>query len=120
MAGSVATIDDYIRQFPDEVQVILQELRTRLLAAAPGTGEAIRYQMPTITLGGRSLVHFAGWKHHIALYPVPAGDAAWERAIAPYRSGASTVRFRYGSPMPYQLIGKLVDLLIEDRPPPES
>jgi uncharacterized protein YdhG (YjbR/CyaY superfamily) len=98
--------------------VILEELRRRLGAITPGTGEAIRYQMPTITLNGRSVVHFAGWKHHVALYPVPDGDPDYERDIAPYRSGKSTVKFAYGSPMPYELIERMVRLLIADSPTP--
>jgi uncharacterized protein YdhG (YjbR/CyaY superfamily) len=118
MPDQVATVDDYLHQFPEDVRVILEELRRRLGAITPGTGEAIRYQMPTITLNGRSVVHFAGWKHHVALYPVPDGDPDYERDIAPYRSGKSTVKFAYSSPMPYELIERMVRLLIADSPTP--
>ncbi len=118
MPEQVATVDDYLLHFSDDVRAILQELRRRLRAITPGTGEAIRYNMPTITLNGRSLVHFAGWKHHVALYPVPDGDPQFERDIAPYRSGKSTVKFPYSSPMPYELIERMVTLLIADSAAP--
>lgn len=116
MPDQFASVDDYLRRLPDDTRAILQELRRRLRAISPGTGETISYQMPTITLNGRSLVHFAAWKHHVALYPVPDGEADFERDIAPYRSGKSTVKFPYGSPMPYELIERMVELLIADSP----
>jgi uncharacterized protein YdhG (YjbR/CyaY superfamily) len=116
MPDQVASVDDYLCGLPDDARTILEELRRRLRAIAPGTGETISYQMPTITLNGRYLVYFAGWKHHVSLYPVPDGDPDFERDIAPYRSGKSTVKFPYSSPMPYELIERMVRLLIADSP----
>lgn len=116
MPDQVPSVDDYLRRLPDDARAILQELRLRLRAISPGLGETIRYQMPTITLNGRSVVHFAGWRHHVALYPVPDGDADFERDIAPYRSGKSTVKFPYSSPIPYELIEQMVRRLIADSP----
>jgi uncharacterized protein YdhG (YjbR/CyaY superfamily) len=71
--------------------------------------------MPTFTVGGSALVHVAAWKQHIALYPVPTGDEAFERDIAPYRAAKSTARFPLRSPIPYDLIARLVVLLLEGR-----
>ena len=63
-------IDEYIAQFPPDVQEILQELRATIRAAAPEAEEAISYQMPTFKLKGY-LVYFAAYKKHIGFYPVP-------------------------------------------------
>lgn len=93
MAQQFASIDDYIRTFPGDVQLVLEELRRAILRAAPTAGETISYQIPTMTLDGKRLVHFAGWKQHVSVYPAPAGDDAFEREIAPYRSGRGTVKF---------------------------
>jgi len=71
--------------------------------------------MPTITLGGRPLLHFAGWKHHISLYPAPAGDDALERRLAPYRSARSTLRFPLSQPVPYDLIAQVARLRLQQR-----
>jgi uncharacterized protein YdhG (YjbR/CyaY superfamily) len=84
---------DYIRSFPEEVQPILQRVRETVRGAAPGAEETISYGMPTMTLDGRFLVYFAGWKIHIGVYPVPAGDDSFERQIAPYRASKGTLRF---------------------------
>ena len=79
-----ATIDDYIRSQPPEVQELLNEIRRAIHDAVPGAGEQISYQMPTITLEGSSLVHFAAWKHHIGVYPLPEADNELAAELAPY------------------------------------
>jgi uncharacterized protein YdhG (YjbR/CyaY superfamily) len=109
------TIEEYIGSFPAQVQPILAEIRRTIRAVVPTAGETISYQMPTFTLDGKHLVYFAGWKHHISLYPIPAGDAAFQRDIAPYLAGKGTLRFALGKPVPYDLIGRLVTLLVEER-----
>lgn len=113
-------VDDYIRRFPDRAQGVLQVIRGRIHSAVPGGGETISYDMPTVTFNGRSLVHFAGWKQHVSLYPAPDGDPDFERDIAPYRSGKSTVKFSYDRPIPVGLIERLVTLLLEQRHPADS
>jgi uncharacterized protein YdhG (YjbR/CyaY superfamily) len=110
-----ATVDDYVRSVPEGVRPILQRVRQAIRAAAPEATETISYNMPTYLLGGQHLVHLAAWKRHLSLYPVPAGDEAFEREIAPYRAARSTARFPLGKPVPYELIGRLVALLVEQR-----
>ena len=108
-------VDDYIGRFPDRAQLVLQDIRQRIHAAVPGAGEVISYDMPTITLGGRSLIHFAGWNKHASLYPVPDGDPDFERDIAPFRSGRSTAKFPWDRMPPAGLIERLVILLVARR-----
>jgi uncharacterized protein YdhG (YjbR/CyaY superfamily) len=115
MADQFATIDDYIGSFPDDVQVVLEEIRRTLHRAVPAADEAISYQMPAVTLNGRYLAYFAGWKHHVSLYPLPEVDQALAQELAPYRAGKGTARFPIGQPVPYDLIGRLVALLVEQR-----
>jgi uncharacterized protein YdhG (YjbR/CyaY superfamily) len=113
VAEQFATIDQYIGSFPEDVQVILKEVRRRIRNVAPEAGETISYQIPTMTLSGRHLVYFAAWKHHISVYPVPAPDESFEQELAPYRAGRGTVRFPLNKPIPYGLIERLVALLVQ-------
>jgi uncharacterized protein YdhG (YjbR/CyaY superfamily) len=115
VAEQFATIDQYISSFPEDVQIVLQEVRRRIRNVVPAAGETISYRIPAVTLGGRHLVYFAGWKHHISLYPVPAADEAFERELAPYLAGKGTVRFPLRQPIPYDLIERLVALLAQQR-----
>lgn len=115
MTNRYATIDEYIASFPDDVRVVLAEVRRLAREAVPDGGEKISYQMPTITRAGRNVVHFAAWKNHLSIYPVPAGDEAFARDVAPYLSGKGTVRFQLNEPIPYELIGRLVAFLSDAR-----
>jgi Domain of unknown function (DU1801) len=83
MADKFATVDDYISSFPEDVQAVLEQVRRTIHSAVPRAGETIGYQIPTITLDGKYLVYFAGWKQHISLYPLPDMDEGLEREIAP-------------------------------------
>jgi uncharacterized protein YdhG (YjbR/CyaY superfamily) len=113
MARQFASIDDYIESFPPEQQVALAKVRATIHDVLPGAGEKISYNIPTITVDGQSVVHFAGWKRHISLYPAPSGDAAFERAVAAYRSDRSTLKFPLGQSIPYPLIAQIVMMLAE-------
>ena len=52
------TVDEYVAQLPPDLQPIFQELRATIAAAVPGGVEAITYQMPTLRVSGRNVVHF--------------------------------------------------------------
>ena len=115
MTSHCTTIDEYIGACPEDVRSILARVRRTARDAAPASGEAISYGMPTITLDGRDLVSFAAWKRHIGLYPLPAVDGALAHELAPYRAAKSTVRFPLDKPIPYDLIARLVALHVKQR-----
>lgn len=107
------SIDGYIEAFPKDVQGKLQRIRRTIRRAAPQAEEAIRYQIPTFILHG-NLISFAAYRHHIGLYPVPEGSAAFNRQIAAYRAARSTIRIPLDGPIPYALISEMVRLRVVD------
>ena len=109
------SVDQYVSSFPEEVRVVLERVRLTIRNAVPDLEEKISYQIPTMTLGGKSVVHFAGWKRHISVYPVPAADADFERELAGYVAGKGTLKFPLDNPIPYDIIEKVVRLLVEQR-----
>ena len=108
MKNKISSIDEYIETFPQDIQVILQQVRRTIKAAAPKAGEKISYGIPTFTLNDKYLIYFAGWKQHISIYPIPAGDDEFKREIAPYVSGKGTLKFPLDKPLPLKLIAKMV------------
>jgi uncharacterized protein YdhG (YjbR/CyaY superfamily) len=115
MTDASGTIDDYISSFPADIQLILAEVRRTVRRAAPAAEETISYQMPTLMLSGRALVHFAAWRHHIGMYPVPTADEAVGQELAPYVVARGTVRFALDKPIPYDLIERMVRALVQQR-----
>ncbi|MDR6906035.1 uncharacterized protein YdhG (YjbR/CyaY superfamily) [Agromyces sp. 3263] len=115
MAAAPETVDDYVASFPPEVREVLERVRAAIHAGVPDGAEKVRYGMGAVMLGGRYAIHFAGWKHHVGLYPVPAFDGALEAEVAPYRSKKDTVNFPFAKPVPYQLITRMSQEIVRMR-----
>ncbi len=109
-----AAVDEYISTFPSDVQDILQRIRQTIHKAVPGASETISYSMPTFDLNGEHLIFFAGWKDSVSVYPLPAGDSAFQARIAPYRKERSTLRFPLSKPIPYDLIEQVAIFLFKE------
>ena len=105
---SPQNIDEYIADFPADVQEILQKIRVTIKKAVPKAEETISYKMPTFNLRGQYLIYFAAYKKHIGLYPVPNGDAEFNKEISAYQAGKGTLQFPLDQPIPYKLISKIV------------
>ncbi len=100
------TIDEYIEQYPEDIQKILQKVRSVIKAAAPDASEKISYQMPTFYLHG-NLVHFAAFKTHMGFYPVPSGIEKFKEELSQYKGGKGSVQFPLDQPIPYDLIHRI-------------
>lgn len=107
------SIDDYILQFPPQIQEILKTLRKVVKEAAPEAEEKISYQMPTFYYHG-NLVHFAAHKNHIGFYPTPTGINAFKKELSEYKSAKGSVQFPLEKPMPYGLISEIVKFRVAE------
>ena len=112
----ITSIDDYIASFPAETQVVLERVRQIIRHSAPEATETISYGMPTFDLNGKHLVFFAGWKQHISLYPLPAGDEAFQQELARYQRARGSIQFPLNKPIPYDLVEQIVTLLMREKP----
>ena len=104
------SVDEYIAACPEETHERLQAIRAAVKKIAPEAQEKISYQIAAFELNGRNLIHFAGWKKHISLYPIPAGDEAFESEVSQYTDGKGTVKFPLDEPMPMKLVRKIIKL----------
>lgn len=101
------SIDEYILQYPPEIQEILKSLRKVIKDTAPNAEEKISYRMPTFVLNG-NLVHFAAYKNHIGFYPTPSGIKTFQQELSRYKTSKGAVQFPIGKPIPYELISQIV------------
>ena len=109
--SAAQSIDEYIAEFPPEVQEKLQQVREVIKASAPTAVETISYAIPTFDLDGH-LVHFAGFKNHIGLYPTPSGIERFDDELAPYKGGKGSLRFPIDQPLPLDLISRIVEFRV--------
>lgn len=106
-------MDEYIANFPEDVQNILQKIRSVIGKAAPGAAETIKYRIPTFTLNG-NLVHFAAFQNHIGFYPTPTGIERFKKELAVYEVAKGTVRLPLDKPIPYDLITEIVKFRVQE------
>ena len=101
-----STIDEYIADFPNDVQKKLQQMRAVIRKAIPKAEEAIKYGIPTYVLNG-NVVHFGGYKSHIGFYPAPRGIEAFKKELSVYEGSKGTIKFPLDKPLPTALIAKI-------------
>lgn len=110
-----ASVDEYVEGFPPEVAERMSRIRSILLTTFPNPTEQIRYGMPAVMFGPRYGLHFAGWKKHIGLYPVPVLDEPLETEVAAYRSGKDSVNLPHNKPLPDDLVRQIAEAIVAIR-----
>ncbi len=106
------TIDEYIADFPRDVRPLLEKVRAAIRKAAPDAEEAIKYMMPTFVLKG-NLIHFAGYNHHIGIYPGPRPIEQFKDELSKYETSKGTVRLPLDKPIPVGLISKITKFCVK-------
>ena len=105
------TIDEYIADFPHEVQLLLEKVRAAIRKGAPKAEEAIKYTMPTYVQEG-NLIHFAGYNHHVGIYPGPRAIAEFQDELTKYKTSKGTVQLPLDKPIPVGLITKIAKFCV--------
>ena len=112
--------DEYIAEFPAEIQKVLEELRALIRETAPDATETISYAIPTFDLNRKHLVHFAGFKDHISFFPTGSGVEAFKDELEPYKGGKGTVQVPLGEPLPTDLFRRIVEFRVQEVTRPSS
>ncbi|HTH93009.1 MAG TPA: DUF1801 domain-containing protein [Candidatus Paceibacterota bacterium] len=115
MMKAVATIDEYIALYPEEIQVLLKKMRQTIAKAAPKAEEAIRYGIPTYRLHNKNLVHFGAFKTHIGFFPTASGVKAFKKELAEYKCSKGTIQFPLDERLPLTLVTKITKFRVGER-----
>lgn len=105
--------EDYFSQFPEEIQVLLEQMRQAIHQAAPDAEEVISYQMPTFKLI-KNLVHFAAFSHHIGFYPGASGVAAFPAEVSKFKNAKGSIQFPMDQPLPLDLVKKITEFRVKE------
>jgi uncharacterized protein YdhG (YjbR/CyaY superfamily) len=54
------SVDQYIASWPEDIQTILERVRSTIRKAVPQAEESISYKIPAYKLRGDPVVYFAG------------------------------------------------------------
>ncbi len=100
-------VDEYILDYPHDIQKLLHQLRTTIKKAVPKAEEVISYGMPAYKLQ-RVLVYFAGCKNHIGFYPTPSAIQAFKKELSTFKMSKGSVHFPLDKPLPLSLIANMV------------
>lgn len=103
-----ASVDQYIAAQPQDMQKALKLVRGAIRKALPDAEEVISYNMPTYKLGNVSVLHFAAWKQHYALYVATKPIVAeFSRELKNCKIDKGTIRFSSAEPVPEKLIERI-------------
>ncbi len=101
-------VERYIHQFPEETQTRLQAIRQLVMEYASDAVEHVAYAMPAYKLAHKPLIYFAGFKHHIGVYALPTTHSYFAEELKEYKQGKGSVQFPLSSPIPLDLIKRMI------------
>ena len=107
MADTSQNIDSYVAAFPADVQKVLEKIRKAISICDRRFTEAISYGIPTFRIDGKNVIHFAGFKNHVGVYPAPRGAEEFADELSRYKGGKGTVQFPLDKDIPYDLIERI-------------
>lgn len=101
------TVDEYLDQFDGEARVRLDHMRDIVRTEVPAAEESLSYGLVGYKLGGKPLVYFGGFPHHVGFYATPNGHEAFAKEFDHYIQGKGSVQFPLDEPLPVDLIQRV-------------
>jgi len=107
-------VDLYISGFPENIQLLLKQMRMIIRETAPDAVESISYGMPAYKLNKKPLVYFAGYPKHIGFYATPSGHSEFAVELSVYKQGKGSVQFPVEQQLPVDLIRRMVEFRVKE------
>jgi uncharacterized protein YdhG (YjbR/CyaY superfamily) len=102
-------VDRYLAALDEPKRSTLQALRASILQVVPDAEQCTSYGMPAFRVDGKVVAGFAAFKRHLSylphsgsVFPALAGD------VAGYETSKGALRFAVDTPLPQELVEKLV------------
>jgi uncharacterized protein YdhG (YjbR/CyaY superfamily) len=107
-------VDSYLKGAPEPHRSTLAALRETLHELLPDASEEMSYGMPAFKVSGKAVAGYAYFKNHCSYFP-HSGTVLPEAADAldDYDWDKGTLRFPPDKPLPKSLVGRLVDIRME-------
>lgn len=111
---SIQTIEEYINQYPDEIQGKLIKLRKLINQTAPAAREKLSWGLPAYYQKG-FLVEFGVLKNYIIFYCTPTTIKHFSKDAAQYKTNTkNTVQFPVDQELPLELIEQMIRFRLKE------
>lgn len=99
----------YVAALSPSTRRVVKQLAAIIAAQAPEATPYFSYGIPGFRSHGKALLWYAGWTHHVSLYPVtPAMKRAAGARLATFKVSKGTLQFPLDTALPVSFISKLV------------
>lgn len=105
-------IEDYIAQFPQDVQNRLYLIKDTIEKAAPQAEWRIAWSMPTYSIGKQNIIHFSVQKNFISLHVGSDAILHFKDALEGYSVTKSVMHCTSTQEIPTALISEMVQYAI--------
>jgi uncharacterized protein YdhG (YjbR/CyaY superfamily) len=111
---TAADIDAYLDQLDEPKRSTLTQLRRDILAAVPNAEQCLSYALPAFKVDGKTIAGFAAFKKHLSYLP-HSGSVFPELAeeLAGYAKSSGALRFEVDTPLPADLVNKLINVRLQ-------
>ena len=112
-ATAPKTVAAYIEAAPAGTRAKLREMRSCILASAPGATEGLKWGMPAYS-HKRILVTYAAFTRHIGFYPTPSAVSAFAAQLSKFKTAKGSIQFPLDAPLPLALIRKITAFRVRE------
>lgn len=113
--GGLPEVDAYFARLEPKPRADLERVREAIQSIVPGAKEVLRYGMPAFILNGQSIVYYAAWKNHTAIYGLGAAVLdQYASELAGYRTPKEALKIPIDARLPSALIKELIKARLKE------
>lgn len=105
--NKVINIDEYVAAYSEEIEERMAKIRRTIHETIDNLEEKISWAMPTFKYKGKNLIHFAGHKNHIGIYPGDEAIDYYKDDLKDYSYTKGAIQFPNTKEIDFELIKKL-------------
>ena len=108
-------VDDYLARLQPEQRDTLEALRRSILLVVPDAEQTLSYAAPAFQVGGKTVAGFSAAKAHLSYLPHSGSVLSTLQAdVAGYRTSKGALAFAPDTPLPDDLVAKLVRARLDE------
>jgi uncharacterized protein YdhG (YjbR/CyaY superfamily) len=108
---SAEEIDEYLAGVDEPGRSTLEAVRRTILGLVPDAEQCISYKLPAFRIDGKVVAGLGAFTNHLAYLPHSGSVLpALSDDLAPYEQTKSSLHFALDTPLPPDVVAKLIDV----------